>query len=210
MILLLASALAAASPAPVQFNVGGTALSMPMPTGYCLPAGAQITVAQMLAAADHSNVTDAHIVRCDGKAPGEEDYTMIKTPVQALPITIDRPQIIDLMIKTFDDPQAKTDLSPDAINKDAAGALSSTFGANVKLNGAIVPLGHDDTCFYMGGILEINAKDIQYKQSVGGCMTSVGGRVITIYRYDRSNTDAGVLALLREANAIARSVQPAK
>ena len=62
--LAASTAGAAVTPAPSTFRIGGVEFALPLPTGYCMPQGKQIDIAQLIAAADPNSVTHLTLVRC--------------------------------------------------------------------------------------------------------------------------------------------------
>jgi hypothetical protein len=76
------------------------------------------------------------------------------------------------------------------------------------MTGSPQPLGRDDACAYMGGA--ITGADATGKSTtvlLGGCITSVGGKVISVFRYVGSGKGKDVGALLRESRALALQVR---
>ena len=207
------AAMVATMPAPAasdriaDFRVGGVSFSLPLPTGYCLPIGAQADIAQVLAAADTVNVTVLTLNRCDGAVvKGAGDYTLIKAPISTLVRTIDRATLIDELGKAFADTDAMKALRDKSVN-DAAGSLEKLGGPKLNMTGGLLPRGRDEVCGYMGGASHVASGAIEYDQAVGSCITAVGGRVIVIHRYGTRVDDTGVLKLMREARAMALSIK---
>jgi hypothetical protein len=205
---LVALSLIAASPASASdanqadFQVGGVSFSLPIPDGYCLPIGEAADVMAKIAAADAVNTTDLALMRCDGKLiRGANEYTTIKTPSAALLLTIDRPTLLAQLGPQFDQPLDKSwrDL--------AAKSLSKLNGSKIDITGDFGPRGKDAICGYLAGILHFTADAASFDQPVAMCMTAVGGRVLSIYRGGTKTDEASILALMREARAIALAIK---
>lgn len=217
---LLAMALApvAAEPAPaptppvsIDFSIGGVALTMPLPAGYCIPTGQDAARAQIVAAGDKGTVTHATLKRCDGSlGNGANDYTLIKTPNAMLVPVVDRPTLIKELGAEFDNPVAVAGFAGDMNKSDAGADLSQILGTRVEIKGTVKPLGHDAVCAYMGGQVEVKGAGLSYLQPTGVCITSVGGKVVTIARYGKDLAPAAIATLLRGARAIALSMRPAR
>lgn len=208
--VLAALPLIAASPAPdarqADFQVGGVSFSLPLPASYCLPAGKDAAVAKLMAAGDTTNTTDLTLVRCDeGIVPGANDYTYVKTPVAALQITIDRPTLLAQLGAEFGKAIDTTSASSQAGKK-----LSEVAGMKIDISGSFAPRGKDDVCGYMAGVLHVATDKISYDQPIAVCITSVGGRVLSVYRTGKKNDEAGILALMREARLLALTIKPGK
>ncbi|MDH7972610.1 hypothetical protein QH494_10490 [Sphingomonas sp. AR_OL41] len=201
---VVAPAPAPAPPPSVDFSVGGVALTMPLPPGYCIPTGRDAAVAQLVAAGDKGAVTHATLKQCDGSiGAGVNDYTLIKTPTSMLMPVVDRPTLIKELGAEFDNPVAVADMN----TGDAGADLSQVLGTKVEIKGLIKPLGHDDVCAYMGGQVNVTGAGISYLQPTGVCITSVGGKVVTIARYGKDLAPAAIATLLRAARAIALSMR---
>jgi hypothetical protein len=59
----------------------------------------------------------------------------------------------------------------------------------------------------MGGQVNVTGAGISYLQPTGVCITSVGGKVVTIARYGKDLAPAAIATLLRAARAIALSMR---
>ena len=83
--------------ADFQFTVGDQLMTMPWPTGYCLPANRDKHIADLVAAGDSVNVTHTMFIRCDragnDKGPGN-DYIIIKTPLSAVGAVVGREELL--------------------------------------------------------------------------------------------------------------------
>lgn len=209
---LAAIASIAAAPAAdsriADFRVGGVSFALPMPEGYCLPIDRQADVAQLLASLDTENVTDLTLMPCNGSLnKGTNDYTVIKTPRTALMASISRPALLAQVGKEFDSPATTADLKSGKTMAPAEDAFSNLTGMKVKLTGDFVPRGKDEVCGYLAGVLRYNSPVLSYDQPLAGCITSVGNRVLYIYRAGMKTDDASILQLMRETRAMALSIK---
>lgn len=187
-----------------DFRVGGVSFSLPIPDGYCPPAGKDADVAQVMSASDTTNTTDLTLVRCDeGVVQGANDYTYIKTPIAALLVAIDRPTLLAQLGAEFDKA-----VDTNAWRDQAAKSLSDVMRAKVDVSGNFAPRGKDDVCGYMAGVLHFAAANVSYDQPVAVCITSVGDRVLSVYRTGKKSDDASILSLMREARALALAIKP--
>ena len=203
--LLLASATAAGATGPTaSFRFGGVEFEAPIPEGYCLPQGAEIDVAQLVAAADQDNVTHLTLYRCGPQDGVRTDYILVKTPRQALFANLEREQALVAMSQVFENPEFESAL--DSAPEQVEGNVSSVVGREVDLTGRIRPLGRDETCAYMGGTFQVTGEQISYPISAGVCMTVVSGRLVSINYYGPDRGEAGVRDLLVRAKGFAESL----
>lgn len=193
----------------VPFLIGGVALELPTPAGYCVPTGQEAAVAQLVAAADNVNVTDLTLVRCGADAQAAlEDYSIIKTPTRSLLATVSRDELLAALSAEFDKPEFKEFLSKQVM--PSTEKQYRDLGAEITMSGSPRPLGRDDVCAYMGGeITPADKSGKTYPTLMGGCITAVGGKVISVFRYVVPGKGKDVGALLREARALALQVRTA-
>lgn len=71
------------------------------------------------------------------------------------------------------------------------------------LTGKVEPLGRDETCAYLGGVLTLKTGEINYSRAIGACITAFAGRVIFVYRYGEGEP-ANVLKMLPLAKSLAQ------
>ena len=203
--LLLVGATAAGAAGPTaSFRFGGVEFEAPIPDGYCLPQGADIDAAQLLAAADRENVTHLTLYRCGANEGARNDYILVKTPRQALFASLEREQLLAGMAQAFESAEFESTLA--AVPDRVAGDVSSVVGREVDLTGRIQPLGRDDTCAYMGGTLRVTSAELSYPISVGICMTVVSGRLVGVNYYGPDRGSAGVRDLLERAKLFVQSM----
>lgn len=189
----LALGMIAAAPALAQaqevatFSVGGVDFELPIPPGYCLPAGPNVAVAQKLAAADLLNVTNLTLFACDYPT-GHSDYFLVKTPSQVLTTSITREQFLPAMAEQYKSPEFLARISPEQVNGPHSRAMSEATGQKVEIESSVAPRGVDDVCAYMSGVIAVNTSDAGYRGEASGCTTAVGTRIIMVYYY-RSGYD---------------------
>jgi hypothetical protein len=208
-----ATALPAAPPAPMDasFRVGTVAFEMPLPSGYCLPRGLQIDVAQLVAAGDSENVTNLTLFPCDDPVEGPDlgagnDYILIKTPKQALIAEVSRVELLRGLGQAFENPAFTEALASGKLLKDAGKGVGDVVGTTVDLSGDVAPRGKDDFCAYLGGTMAVASSIKSYTVAVGGCITAVGGRVLSVYWYGADEGPASVARLLVKAKGLARTI----
>ena len=213
-VTMIASPVLADAPAAktsFDFSVGGVALTLPLPAGYCLPTGKAAAVAELIAAGDTNSVTHVTLKRCDiDLGTGSNDYTLIKTPTSALMTTIDRPALIKALGDQFADPVTLAQLAASLSDGKAGKDVSEVLHAKVEIKGDIKPLGHDDVCAYLGGQVNVKAEGAGYLQPTAVCITSVGSKVVTISRYGTDLKPAAIVSLMRDARQIAETLRLAR
>lgn len=212
VLALAASTLAtttAESPSMVRFNIGTVALELPLPSTYCLPEGNSRATAQVLAAGDTMNVTMVTLFSCKRENGENKDYSVIKTPRNLLLTHVDLVDLQKNVGAEFDKPKFKTFLA-ETVGPNLSGSVSEAMGARIKLSSNLEPLGKDDVCAYLGGIINVETPTDKFEQPVAGCITVVQNRVVTVYRYGPDATTAGVATLAKQARAIALTIQPAR
>jgi hypothetical protein len=198
-----------ATPPMAVFAVGTVNLEIPIPAGYCLPTGDIAAVAQVVAASDDVNVTDLTLVRCGvGSQAALEDYMIIKTPKRALVDTVTREQLLVAVGAEFDRPEFK-DFIAKGVGAQAENQWKN-MGVEIHFSGTPQPLGRDNVCAYLGGQLSPSDKDGKiYPTLMGGCLTSVGGKVVSVFRYVAPGKGKEVGDLLREVRALAVQIRVA-
>jgi hypothetical protein len=207
------TALPAAPPGPAQasFRVGAVEFQLPLPSGYCLPRGLQVDVAQLVAAGDTQNVTDLTLFPCEAPVSGsglaaQKDYILIKTPKQALLTQVTREALLQGLGEAFENPAFTEALASGKLVKDAGQGVSEVIGTRVDLSGNIAPRGKDEFCAYVGGTMTVTSAIASYTLSAGACITAVGGRILTVYWYGPDEGPASVARLFLKAKGLARTI----
>ena len=203
-LLLVGTTAAGAAGPTASFRFGGVEFEAPIPEGYCLPQGADIDVAQLIAAGDRDNVTHLTLYRCGPHEGVRTDYILLKTPRQALFANLEREQLLAAMAQVFESPEFESTVA--AMPDRVAGDLSTVVGRDVDLAGRVRPLGRDDTCAYMGGTLQVSVAQVTYPISLGLCMTVVSGRLVSVNYYGPDRGEAGVRDLLARAKLFAQAM----
>lgn len=209
---LVATPLSAAPKAPAEasFRLGGMTFRLPLPSGYCLPQGLDVDVAQQVAAGDIENLTHLTLFPCTsgkgGPGIGDQNYIVIKTPRQVLLTQVSREELLKGLGEEFEKPAFAEALTSGNSLKDIAKGASEALGTPVDLSGEVAPRGKDEICAYLGGTLKVETKAISYTVAVGGCITSIEGRVMTVYWYGPDQGPAGIARLLVKTKALAATI----
>lgn len=201
-----AAFLTAYSPEPeteMQFAVGTVPFRVPLPSGFC-PANDALTKESEKLFAKSKSIMLATFVEC-GSAETRpwQDYTILTTPADSVQFSVSRKGFLANMVPEFDVPQYR-----DFIAKQVAGNAAATRDspATIEIAGSSIPIGYDDVCVYLAG--ERPPRDgYPYSTRSGACMTSVGNRIVAIYRYADPRFGKSHATLLREARAIALSIR---
>jgi len=205
--LIVAAALAAGSApsdTPSAFRVGPVAFDLPVPAGFCLPQGEDAAAAQLIAASDRDNVTHASLLQCDEKRRWV-DYFLIKTPTTALVATMTNDAF-----QRAAEPELAKGFNSDEITASVSKDVSETVQSKIDLKGQIVFLGKDETCLYLGAVFDVTgANGTAYTLAMAQCMTVVGGKMLSIYRYGEGKDGKAVEALKPSAKALAQAIRPA-
>jgi len=198
---------AQASPQVGTFRISGVGFEMPIPTGYCLPSGKGGDVAQLMAAADQQNVTHLTLLACQDD--WGKDYILVKTPSQALLVDVGREEALKALAAALDTPALKEQFSSGKLVTDAGKGMSDVLGRKVDLVGEIKPVGRDEACVYLAGTTEVKTADVSYRIAVGGCITVVGRRMLTLYVYGSDTGAAGVAALVARSRRLMETIRVA-
>ena len=208
-LLGASNAAASANQEQASFRINGVSFEMPVPAGYCLPSGEQVDVIQIMAAADDRNLTHLAFLRCDGQNDPYQDYVLVKTPRQAVSMSMTRDQLLLSMEGEFRNGPLADRRARQALIGSARESFSSTTGVAMELDGDIRPLGLDDRCAYLGGSFTVTSPDITYSLSLGGCITATEDRVFWIAWYGPRQGSAGVEDLLARSRSLAEQVRRA-
>lgn len=196
-------AVATASPAMAQsadFRVGAVRYTMALPKGYCEPTRAEdVSRMHFAASNDKVGMTALSLVPCE---PGDlSDYILVKAPLSM----VDTPMTVAQLQKEagaeFDQ---QGDVPLDGLEQDLSSAASERSGQKVEMKTAIGPRGRDDICLYLGGTATFEGIATL---SMGGCMTSVGDRVVVIFVYGPGDDAATVRTLMARSRALAQAIR---
>lgn len=187
-----------------NFRIGGVELSLPVPVGYCQPAGNRVDIAQIMAAADSLNVTHTTIFKCeDAKML---DYVILKTPIQALLPSIDRAEFLRIATSEFSKPETLAALSNDKIEKEVSQGFENVLNQKVSIESQIGYRGGDDACIYLGGYASYTNIPEPYTIALGMCMTTVEKKVVSVNVYGPPKDSGDVARLMARAREIALSI----
>jgi hypothetical protein len=208
-VLVFVGPPAAAAEGAAQFSIGGVAMTTPVPAGYCLPQGPQIQAVKTVAAGDARNVTHLALLEC--AAPGGQiaSYILLKTPNEAVNATLDLDRFLADAGAAFESPAFKEMLDSGKLHDESEASMGKAMGAKIDLAGAVRPLGKDERCAYLGGVMQVTSATSDYKISIGMCMTVVAGRLLTINWYGPDKGSAGVGELLVKAKRLAAGIRGA-
>ncbi|MBO9714972.1 hypothetical protein [Sphingomonas sp.] len=198
----------AAAQGTVEFKVGDTVIVATPPKGYCPPAGDAIATARMTAAADSANVTLATFYPCGKTQATQEDYFLVKAPVQALALEIDRDTALDQLSAALNKPEVVDDAA-EATSKQLSDRTSAMAGKPVSVKSSIRFTGRDDVCAYLGGTVGFASPDpkLSVTTEVGVCMTVVAKKLVAVYRYRKAGPDPQVETLQRSARNFAEGLE---
>ncbi|MBX3593176.1 hypothetical protein [Sphingomonas sp.] len=198
-----AFALMGADAAPTgAFRIETVQFEVAPPPGYCLSSDREVAIDRRIAAADRMNVTHLSVHACGTKPPWRS-YFLVKTPVQLLRVVT---TTAELQAAVW--PELVRGFDSRAIETRSSDQATRVLGARTTVKGEMVPLGKDESCLYLGGVIDVRTPErkVGYTLSVAGCMTVVGGRVMTIYRYAPGTTMDSVRALMPSARAFAAAI----
>lgn len=207
-ILLALPLLIAAAPDPkaaqvtpptlLPFTVGKTDLRFVVPTGYCAPEGEAAAAIAMVNAADPANITPITVVSCRPGVVANADYYMVKATKQMLDGEFSRKVLLAGLgpaFKTFD---SKT------VMDQMRTAMKDNFGSSIKLGeGNIIPLGQDEVCGYLGGVIGVQSGSEQKKMAAVVCITSVKMKVLGFYHFQADSPTLNQANMLASARALA-------
>jgi hypothetical protein len=202
LMIALLSLVAVATQAPasaIAIKIATTELRLTPPESHCVPIGEGAAVAQVMEAADTLNLTLATLVDCRPGAQPYRSYYLVKTPRGALLSTIQRPELMAQLGPAF---QA-IDLA--ALQKQVDSGLTTALGRDLKLDvGSIKPAGQDEVCGYLAGELRMTGADGKPAAvTMAGCMTTVRGKLLTIYHYQPAGSESGLAKHLAVVRAVA-------
>ncbi len=187
------------SGATAAFKIDTVSYAVPIPAGLCLPTSAKdVESANYAASLDKENVTLLTLYPCDGD---RTSYLLVKTPTAFVSAPVTLATIID-------DPYFAAPREPEKlpqVEQTLENAVTERTGKAVEVTSAVRGMGHDDLCGYIGGTVSANGGAIHV--SLGGCMTVVGGRALTIFFYAPGNDPATVQQLMAKARKFGTTVK---
>jgi hypothetical protein len=203
--VLIVSAFLIAAPAMAatdSFPVGGTTISFPVPAGYCRAEGQAAEVFKILAKSDTLNVTHLDILPCATRTVAGYDHIAVKTPVNVVNEKIARPELLAALKPEFDKPEFRANI---ASNVDKLTSnLQENTGSKIDLGGNFGPRGIDGDCAYVAGTLTATGPDGKSSapQGAAACMSSVGGKFVSVNFYSADPSSIGIQKLMARARAM--------
>lgn len=188
------------------FTVADKDFTLPVPEGYCLPSGATVAVAEMVASLDSLNLTHATLDRCGSFGV---DYIHVKSPRQAQIIPLPRAAFLPLMAKTLEGEMGKR-LMDEAMKKAGRDIAEGTDNAVTLDSTAPRFDGHDDVCAYgiVSGKVQSEAGVVDMRGVV--CMTLIAERFMTVNAYAHADSGTTEAQLKARARAVALTIAEAR
>jgi hypothetical protein len=199
----------AAQPKTAAFKVGTVAFEMPIPEGYCIPAGAQMASVELLSKTDNENVTDLVLFPCirpgqPAGAPGQE-FLIVKTPKMMVDVDTTRAAMLPALGAAFETSAFKEGMA--AGRADAAKAMEEKTGEKIEMVGEVGPRGRDETCGYIGGAPQVKGPQGTIRLAMGACLTVVGSRFVTVLVCTRDEAGTQVQAMMARARRFAETIR---
>jgi hypothetical protein len=216
--LLWAGSGAAITAAPVPaagklatFKIGTVALAMPVPDGFCPPAGEQAARMELMAQTDSANVTALALASCAGGAGGTAggaagSFILIKATKTLVDTPVERAEMLQALAGAFKTSEFRQGMAEGAAA--AQKAVEAKSGQKIEMVGEVSPRGTDEACAYIGGSPDVKGPAGTIRVSIGGCLTVVGHRFLTLVvaRPDKDGT--AVPALMARARQLAETIRP--
>jgi len=202
---MAASAASPAAPSYEDIHIGAVVVRVPIPAGFCKPAGDDAEVMQRLATGDPDNTTHLSLIEC--KPTAVDRYYLLKTPTDALNESIERSEAIKGLAAAVETPEFAGKLNGE-ISQQVGEEKSKASGTRTEIGSNLAARGHDDVCVYMGGLMTTSAGGNSQTQGIGSCMTVVGNRLLSITLYEDSNDPAEYKRILPELKALALRIGP--
>jgi hypothetical protein len=204
-LLTCSATVAADTDTVAKFRIGGADYEMPLPSGYCLPNGKFAEIAQLMAGTDAGNDTLVTAYQCAKGAITTAEYPiLIKSPKAMLQTSIGRKDLLGQLGPAFENPNLSALIAgtSDAANSKS---LSEALGADVKAKTEVAPVGRDDTCGYLGGVVSLTNADRVVAASAVACITAVQNHVVLVYLYGPAENGT-VGKLVPRAKALAQTL----
>ncbi|PXA95089.1 hypothetical protein DMC47_19980 [Nostoc sp. 3335mG] len=194
-----------------SFAVGGVAMEVTPPAGFCVPTGMAQAAAKMAEAADPNNATLASFYPCDKMSQARNtDYFLLKTIKTMTDVTFEREELLAALTAELTNPNFSADNLSKKAGEDSSKSVSDAVGTDVKVTTKILPLGRDADCAYMGGVVAAAFGADTVTLSVGACLTVVGGRMVMVYRYAPGTTMEQAKPLLPQVRNLAMAIRVKK
>jgi hypothetical protein len=200
---LAASAHAQDAPRTAEFSIGAVRVQVDLPEGYCV-ADKQLFDATQGHVDSGMNTTHLLIVKC-GAHTLEDDFYAIKTPTTMLDQAISRDQLFAQLKPVYGTPELAAQMA--AMNERAS-AITEARGSRVDFKGALKPIGMDETCAYLGGLVTAQRGSTSVDIAQGDCLTAIGDRVVTVYSTGQGTSPADLQRHIRASKALVLGMRP--
>ncbi len=206
--MLVACQAEAQTAGKVSFSVGGVALEVAPPAGFCVPTGLAQAAAKMAEEADKDNATLATFYPCDKRSqPGNSDYYLIKSIKSLAEVTVEREELLKALTAEMNNPNFSAEALSTQVGEKTSKALSDLSGTDIKVTTEVRLLGRDADCVYMAGVMVAATEAGMIPMNIGGCLTAVGGRMVMVYRYAAGTTMDGAKLLLPQTRKLAMAMR---
>lgn len=194
----------------VEFDLNGSAYLMPVPGSYCVP---KVTDASLMKDVTRGTLTispQAYFVRCDenGKVLGEHEFIYVKYLKGQKLKERSRAEYIASVTPTAQERFDKI-FDGDAIAERVENKMTTDAGRTVAIETMKpIPLGHDDTCIYMGLKTSIKIVRTGEKASmlVLTCSTAVDGNLVTVDLASEFDKEIAIAPLKIQLSRAAKSI----
>jgi len=194
-----------------SFAVGAKRFTIPIPDGYCLPEGNDKALLDLSASGDKYNITPLALIRCDRRNHPEgvgPDYLLLKAPRSLLDTEMSRPEFLKLVEPEMGKANWQGS-EGDELLGNVSKNMTDAVGADVAVTGTLSPQGVDNDCAYIGGKLNVEVGTRSQVMLGGACMTTVGGKVMTVNAYNIDGTPGGFIRQMRRAHDLAMQIKTA-
>ena len=189
-----------------SITIGSSIVSFPAPAGYCRAEGNAAAVFQVLAAADTANVTHVDFVPCATKTTVGFDHVSVKTPKNVVDAKMERAALLEALKPEFDKPEfkANVDKGVDQMSNN----LSESTGQKIAIRSNFSARGVDKDCAYIAGTLIATGGDGKAgePQGAAACLSSVGGKFVSVNWYAKDPSPASVERLKVQARGMMLSM----
>lgn len=206
-IALTALALGHAAPALAQdghYTIDGKTITVPAPKGYCAEGKAVDAYVANQRRINPAMMPDVVMTQC-GVDVLALDFFAVRV-IQGRPTTT-LEAFLDELRRTMPEAQAAPSLVTPRQTEDMNKRLSDALSVSATVTNTIKPVGVDDLCGYVAGIVHFElGGGASANVALIGCATVIAGRPVYIFRYRPSTAHDKVVEALPELKAIARSI----
>jgi len=184
-----------------HYSVDGATVRVPAPAGYCSEGKMVDSYMANQRSINPSVVPDIVMMRCGAKEL-TFDFFAVRVVPRAPATTLKA--FLDELRRTMPAAQAAPSLvSPsqtEALNK----RLSDALAANATIRNEIRPIGVDDTCGYVAGLIHFEvAGSTADDAAIVGCATVIAGHPVYLFRYQPGTDREKAVAAMPELKALA-------